>query len=324
MLKRITLAILATVAGLTGAGFGYLYFRDPEIAPPAPVKVKITAQRIERGKHLFEHVADCDGCHSERDWTRFGGPVVTAGRGKGNIFPGSLGFPGTVVAPNITPDEETGIGAWTDGEKIRAIREGISRDGSALFPFMPYQRFRHMSDEDVYSIVAYLNTLRPVRSALSRTRLDFPVSMLIRSAPKPAGQVAVPDPGDKLQYGKYLVNLAGCITCHTPEQKGEMIAGREFAGGNVFRFPTATVVSSNISPDCETGIGRWTEQDFVEKVYQYRDYALNGSPEVGPEGFTIMPWLMFSHMSPDELGAIYTYLKTQKPIYNAVETHPAQ
>ena len=75
-----------------------------------------------------------------------------------------MGPPGIVAPTNITLDKETGIGNWTDGEKIRAIREGISRDGTALFPMMGYERFRYMSDEDVHSLVAYLNTLTPVRN----------------------------------------------------------------------------------------------------------------------------------------------------------------
>ena len=80
-------------------------------------------------------------------------------------MPPEAGLPGRVAARNITPDKETGIGNWTDGEKIRAIREGIGRDGHALFPMMPYESFRHMSDEDVYSLVAYLNSLPPVKCA---------------------------------------------------------------------------------------------------------------------------------------------------------------
>ena len=113
--------------------------------------------------------------------------MVEAGRGKGWIFPVELGLPGAVTAPNITPDRETGIGAWTDGEKIRAIREGISRDGRVLFPMMPYPNFRMMSDEDVYAIVAYMNTLPAVRNPLPVTKIDFPVSLMIKSVPQPAG-----------------------------------------------------------------------------------------------------------------------------------------
>jgi len=88
------------------------------------------------------------------------------------------GFPGTVVAPNITPDRETGIGNFTDDQLSRAIREGISHDGQTLFPMMPYVRFRQMSDEDLASVVVYIRTLAPIRNALPRTDIHFPVKYI--------------------------------------------------------------------------------------------------------------------------------------------------
>ena len=136
MWKKILggIALLALAAG--ALGYGYLSLRQPATAPPLAIKVEMTPERIERGRYLFQYVADCDGCHSERDFSRFGGPIVESGRGKGGLFPPELGLPGTIAAANITPDQETGIGAWTDGEKIRAIREGVDRDGRTLFPMM--------------------------------------------------------------------------------------------------------------------------------------------------------------------------------------------
>src|SRR6266545_817521 len=157
------------VAAVPLLSLGYLYIRQPLRARSAGIVIQITPERLARGKYIFE-LADCDGCHSELDYSRFGAPVLASA--KGNLMPPDLGLPGTVVAPNITSDLETGIGTWTDGEKIRAIREGIGKDGRALFPMMPYKLYRKMSDEDVYSLVAYLNTLPPVRNLLPRTRLN--------------------------------------------------------------------------------------------------------------------------------------------------------
>src|SRR5690349_12687193 len=138
---RMILRILAmlSLALLVGAVMvaGYFHVLMPERARPREIKVQATPARLARGKYLFA-LADCDGCHSQRDFSRFGGPVVESGRGRGNVFPPDMGLPGTVVAPNITPDRETGIGTWTDGEKMRAIREGVDKDGRALFPMMPY------------------------------------------------------------------------------------------------------------------------------------------------------------------------------------------
>jgi mono/diheme cytochrome c family protein len=320
-MKRKWMRVLGyTAAGLAlaiGGSVGYLYARKPAAVAPLAIRVAITPERIARGKRIFT-IANCDGCHSERDFTRFGGPVTGSGRGKGFIFPKALGLPGTVVAPNITTDRETGIGGWTDGEKIRAIREGVDKDGKALFPLMPYGQFRAMTDEDVYSLVAYLDTLPPVRNALPKTRLDFPVNVLIKSAPQPAGHVAEADLSTAARRGEYLVRLADCVGCHTRREKGA-----QFAGGEEFNLGAGLrVVSANISPDAETGIGRWSESYFLERFYQYREYVEKGSPKTGSDNFTVMPWLNFAQLSPEDLKAIYAFLKTRTPVYNAVETHP--
>ncbi|MCX6607927.1 MAG: cytochrome c, partial [Acidobacteria bacterium] len=188
------------LAGLAGVALvaGYFVVRPPKSAPPRQVRVAMTPETLARGKFLYNVVADCDGCHGERDLTKFGGPVHRSGAGF--VFPPELGLPGKVVAPNITMDAETGLGAWTDGEKLRAIREGIGRDGRALFPMMPYEAFRRMSDADAEALVAYLNTLPAVKANLPRTQLDFPVSFLIKSAPEPVvGTVTAPQ-----DLGEYL------------------------------------------------------------------------------------------------------------------------
>jgi len=140
--KKILSTLTALFVIVAGLVLGFLYLRKPATAPPLDVKVEVTPERLDRGRFLFERLADCGGCHSERDFSRFGGPVMPGGRGKGKVLPPDLGLPGVIVASNITPDRETGIGAWTDGEKIRAIREGIDREGRTLFPMMPYTNYR--------------------------------------------------------------------------------------------------------------------------------------------------------------------------------------
>jgi mono/diheme cytochrome c family protein len=286
----------------------------------------MTPQRIARGKYIFENLADCGGCHSQRDFTRVGAPIVPSGQGRGNLLSDFLhGLPGTVVAPNITNDPETGLGKWTDGEKIRAIRDGVDNTGRALFPMMPYLGYRKMSDEDVQSVVAYMNSLPPVKNPLPRTRLDFPVGLFIKFVPQPAGAVPQPDRANKVKYGEYLVGLGGCGDCHTPIEKGQPVAAKTLAGGRVFASTSGTVVSANITPDMATGIGKWSEEYFRKKIYDYREYAAQGPPPLaGPQAFTLMPWLGLSQLQPEDLGAIYAFLRTVKPVHNPVETHPAQ
>jgi mono/diheme cytochrome c family protein len=322
LIKKVLLYGLAVVGAVAVIGFGYLYFRPPVMVPPSKIKVEITEGRLSRGEYLFDKAAGCAECHSEREFTRFGGPVVPEMKGAGFIYPTELGFPGRVVSPNITPDKETGIGNWTDGEIIRAIREGVTRDGRTLFPLMPYPNFRKMSDEDVYSVVAYLRTLKPVKRVLPPTHINFPVSMFIKSVPRPAGTVRPVDPQDRFKYGEYLFTMGGCEECHTPAERGEPIPGKRLAGGRVFRTPAGMVVSANISPDPDTGIGKYSEQDFLNKFYQYKKYVVEGSPKVGPESFTVMPWLFFCQMKEEDLKAIFLYLKSQPPVYNSVEKHP--
>ena len=297
------------------AGATYFYAVKPATAKPSSIKVDMSPARIERGRYVFL-LADCDGCHSERDFSRFGGPVVATGRGKGFVFPKELGLPGTVAAPNITPDQETGIGEWTDGEKIRAIREGISRDGRPLFPMMLYEQYRNLSDEDVESLVAFMNTLRPVKNKVPRSEVKFPVSMLIRTAPKPAGHVPPSDRRSVVEYGRYLVTAAGCAHCHTGAD------GVKFAGGEEFNFPGMKVVSSNITPDKEAGIGSWTENYFVSRFQAYKPYVEKGAPAAAPNTFTVMPWLSYSQLEADDLKAIYAYIRTQPAASKRIDTHP--
>ena len=297
---------------LAGGALGYLVLRQPKMQPARELRIEATPERLARGRYIF-NLADCDGCHTPRDFSRFNGPARESLRGAGTVFPASMGLPGVVAPPNITPDRETGIGTWTDGEKIRAIREGVDRNGRALFPMMPYQNFRHMSDEDVYALVAYLNSLAPVRNAVPPTKLKFPVSVLIKGAPQPVASVPAPDRRNQVRYGEYLVTNAGCRDCHTPT----------LAGGEKFAVAAdMVVVSANITPDQHTGTGPWSEKDFVDRFYQYREYVEHGSPAVGPESFTLMPWLNLSQLPPEDLKAIYAYLRTVQPVHHAVDTHP--
>src|SRR5882724_7802763 len=99
MWKKILLILLLVIIAVPAAALGYLYFRKPAQAPAAAIKVAMTPERIARGKVIFQNISGCDGCHSERDFTRVGGPVVESGRGRGTVLSSVLpSLPGTVVA----------------------------------------------------------------------------------------------------------------------------------------------------------------------------------------------------------------------------------
>ncbi len=321
--KFAVMYVLLPAAALAGAAVAYFELRQPAMAPAASIRVQSTPERLARGKYLFENLADCAGCHSPRIIERYTAPVDPARVGAGFVFPPELGLPGRVVGANLTPDPETGLGRWNDGEKLRAIREGVSRDGRALFPFMPYHQFARMSDEDAFSLVAYMNSLPSVRNPLPPTELRFPLPWLIKGEPRPlAGPVMAPAKEDTIRYGEYLVALAGCASCHTPHDSGTPIDGMEFAGGEEFRAGPYVARSANITPDEDSGIGGWTAQRFISKFQGYRNFTLDNLPKTNQSNFTLMPWTAYAHLSDHDLLAIYRYLRTVRPRYNPVVLHP--
>ena len=299
-------------------GFVYFNMSFPKAEPVPNIKVEATPARLARGEYLVRHVAGCLDCHSERDWTKFSGPVMPGTEGKGGeVFDEeTAGVPGSVYAENITP---AGIGGWSDGELIRAITTGVSKDGTALFPIMPYQDFNYLRREDLYSIVAYLRTLAPIQDKIPDRHLDFPMNLLVKTIPLTDYNPGAPiDMSDTVAYGEYLTTIASCSGCHTQLDKGEPIKGMEFAGGMAFNLPAGIVRSANITPDDETGIGKWTKLQFIQ---YFKDFSSDSSHNihVAPNQYnTVMPMTSFAGMTEEDLGAIYSYLKTLPPVHNEV------
>src|SRR5260370_21896470 len=169
--------------------------------------------------------------------------------GGGAITP-ETNLPGRVVAPNLTPDPETGAGLWTDDQLARAIREGVGHDGRALFPMMPSTNYREMSDEDLASVVVYFRSLPPVRNPLPPTEMIFPVKYLIRGVPKP---LTSPVPEilvtlDPVKRGEYLVRLVSCGNFHTPAVRGQQLPGMPFARASTRFRSGARCTSPNLTP----------------------------------------------------------------------------
>jgi hypothetical protein len=310
----IALGVLIGIAAVSAAYFTVKY---PNVDPAPSITVERTPARIERGKYLANNVAVCMDCHSTRNWTLVSGPIVPGTEGKGgDKFDEAIGMPGTIYARNITP---AAIGYWTDGELYRAITSGVSNDGRALFPLMPYEAYSKLSEDDLYSIIAYIRTLKPIHNEVPETKLNFPVNFLIRTAPKNHVPVATVAWNSSLERGKYLVNAAGCIDCHTQSVEGKPVEGMEFAGGMKVPFPQGTIRSSNITPDNETGIGLWSKQSFIARFKQYADTSAYRINVDVAQYYTIMPWSMYSGMTEDDLSAIFDYLQTQTPVKNHVE-----
>jgi Cytochrome c len=314
------LAILVgVVVFLAAVGLGVLFFAFPRGGPPPKLAIQATPELLQRGKYLAEHVAVCIDCHSTRDWKRFSGPPVagTAGKG-GEVFPEEMGFPGTLRAPNITP---FALGDWTDGEIARAVTVGVNRAGAPLFPLMPYPYYRHLCARDVEAIVAFVRTLVPVEHTPPRSTLKLPVSLIVRTIPGKPAPEACPTEEVSAERGRYVAMIAGCVECHSPVERGQVIRGKEWIGGRAFPLPGGgTVRSQNLTPH-QTGIGAWSEEQFVMRFKTYETADL----PVEPGQFnTIMPWTMYAGMSREDLRSVYLYLRTLPAVANGVETFSAK
>lgn len=306
------LVLLLLVLGL----MIYVKTMLPSVGAPPDLKVELTPERIERGRYLANHVMLCVDCHSTRDWSLFSGPLKEGTHGKGGeVFDQQLGFPGKYIAPNITPSSLSG---WTDGEIFRAITTGVSKDGHALFPIMPYLNYGQLDEEDIKDVIAYIRTLQPIENKTAASSSDFPMNFIINTIPQKAKLQKKPAKTDLLAYGKYITTAAGCGDCHTKQEKGSVV-GEPFAGGFEFKLLDGSVVtSSNITPDASTGIGNWTKQQFVNRFRIYADSSYT-TPTVAKGDFqTIMPWVMYAKMDSLDLEAIYTYLKSLKPVNNSI------
>lgn len=271
-----------------------------------PSAVGDTSGLVQRGEYIVRNVANCGHCHAA-DPGNPDGPLS-----------GGFAFRnwrlGTVRASNLTPDPVTGLGAWSDAEIVRAIRNGIDRDGRVLAPVMPYTWFSGMSEHDALAIARYLRTLEPVRNVVRQDHnLIYAIGELLFLEPARSGQSRPPPRAATPEYGEYLaLHIALCADCHTP--RGGLRAAPRldqlFAGT---ADPPAGFPENpdNLTPHGGTGIGSWTEEDFLQTLR-------TGVNPAGVELHPFMPWRQFRRMTGDDLRAIYRYLRTVPPVRNEV------
>jgi len=278
---------------------------------------------IAHGDYLVNHVALCIDCHSERDYSKYSGPVKPGTEGMGGeAFTPGMGVPGTVYAKNITPDSETGIGTWTDDEILRAMTQGITKTGDTLFPIMPYPNFNRMAKEDLMDIIAYIRRLKPVKNKVQARQLMIPIALAYPGRmlqPSVDGNVRPPET-DIVKYGGYMTTFSSCGECHTPMTPQGPDFSRMFAGGHTFDNVLFKVTSANITPDSTTGIGMWTEDKFMTKFLPYREEK-NYNFDAGKQN-TIMPLAAYAGMKDSDLKAIYAYLRTVRAVSNKIEKYP--
>jgi cytochrome c553 len=306
----VLLILVVLVAIAVTFTVGWRPFIGPRTRPVTDRTFESTPARLARGSYIFHSVSLCVDCHSPHDNTSKDWPVIDGREGAGQAFP-LTGLPGQVVAPNITPDPETGIGNWTDDQIARAIREGVDKDGRTLFPMMPYGNYHSMSDEDLASVVVFLRSLPPVRNPLPASRIIFLVKYLIRNAPEPLTSPVPPaDFSTPAQRGEYLARIGGCADCHTPQKRGQPIAGMNFSGGTVMTGPWGSVATANITPD-PSGISYYDEKLFDDVMRTGFVHARRLS--------VIMPWQYYRGMTEQDLSDIFAYIKSLPAVAHRVD-----
>ncbi len=284
MRKRIKLAAAACLA-LACAGYEKSWGADEQ-----------DFSQIQKGEYLTI-AADCAACHTAPG----GGKPFAGGRPIETPF-------GKVVAPNITPDRETGIGGWTGAEFRAALREGIGKGGEHLYPAMPYVYYAKMTDGDVAAIWAYLSTLEPVRNPVVSNELPFPYNIrgLLRVwnllyRPQPGWE---PDPSKPAEWnrGAYLVEgPMHCGACHTPKWLLGGDSRAKFEGYSIQGWH-----APNITNDKRLGLGAWSVDDIAQYLKTGHNKAAAASGPMGEEVERSS-----SRISDKDLKAIAVYLKDQ-------------
>ncbi|MEJ0100839.1 MAG: cytochrome c [Pseudomonadota bacterium] len=257
---------------------------------------------VSRGRYLAA-AADCEACH-----TIPGDQPFAGGRPFKTAF-------GTLYSPNITPDRQTGIGAWSDADFLKALHEGVNRRGEALYPAFPYASFSLLTDADVLAIKAYLFSLPAVPRASRANELQFPFNqrglMVVWSAlynPKARYQ-PVAERTASWNRGAYLAEgLAHCGDCHTPRNPLQALNNRrKFAGGEAEGWH-----AYNLTSDRDSGIGAWNAADLNDYLRTGR--SLEHGAAFGPMAEAVH--LSLQKLVPADLAAIVEYVRSVPAISN--------
>lgn len=306
--------VIAALFLVVVGAVAYIMTQFPKETEVTELKIVPTEEMVARGKYLANTTFGCIDCHSARDIEKFNMPLVPGTEGMGGMDIGEGA--GYIPAKNITPDIETGIGGWTDGELFRAITTGISKDGSHLAPNMPYMMFGKADSTDIIAIIAYLRTLKPIHNKIPEREVDFPLSLIFRTLPDDANLKPL-DKSNPLAVGEYMSQ--SCFACHTPREGPEFKMDELMSGGSEFHMPDgSTVRSANITSDNETGIGTWSKEMFIKRFKDAVDPKTHVPVKQG-EFNTPMPWTFFGNLTEEDLGAIYDYLRTVPPKKKKVE-----
>ena len=300
MIRRLLafLGALVVIVVLAGAAFvGWrLFDRDPEITA---ADVPVTQALIARGEYLVK-AADCVACHEAPGGKPFAGGVAF-----------KLPF-GTIYSTNITADKETGIGGWSDDDFVRALHQGVAKDGSRLYPAFPYTSYTGLSRGDAVAMKAYLFSLPPVHAPPRPNKLSFPfnqrwtlafwsLAFLDQHRFRPDPQASASE-----NRGAYLATALGhCGECHTPRNIGfAMSMSRQFSGAMLEGWR-----AYNITADKGYGIGGWSDRQIAD--YLSSGHARDRGSAAGPMGQAVADSLQY--LTTDDVKALVAYLRRVEP-----------
>ncbi len=304
--------LLGAIVSLALIGAAVIHFGGiPTYEVNAPdLKVTADSAMIAEGKRLSSML--CSKCHMAQN-----------GKLEGQLMPDLPAEFGKAWSLNITRHPEYGAGRYTDGELAYLLRTGVKRNGEYAPPWMP--KFPHISDYDLHSIIAYLRSdapeLEPSDKVQPASQPSFLTKFLCRVAfkplPYPTEEIVAPPPSDKVAFGKYLATgKVDCYGCHSPSFETMNIMEPEktpgyFSGGNAMpNLEGEIIYTRNLTPDKETGIGNWTEEQFVKAV------RFGQLPNGGSVRYPMEP---FAAMTEEEASAIWAYLQTIPAIRNDVD-----
>lgn len=273
-------------------------------------ELKSTPESVERGKKLA--AAICANCHKN----------VETGKLTGQKMSDAPPEFGVIYSANITQDKTYGIGDWTPAEIAYLLRTGIKRDGKYAPPYMA--KLPKMADEDINAIISFLKS--DDRMVAADPTPDKPVepsfltkllcNIAFKPMPYPTATINMPDTSNTVELGKYLAINLECFSCHSADFKTNDFMNPEkspgyFGGGNKpLNRAGQVMLTPNLTPDQETGIGLWTKEKFVKAV---RSGIKEGESALS---YPMLPYTMLTEV---EAGAIYDYLQTIPPIKNKVE-----
>jgi mono/diheme cytochrome c family protein len=255
---------------------------------------------VERGAYLVNSVMVCNNCHTPR------GPQgldMTRALSGGQTFD-EPAF--KVTGSNITPDKDTGIGNWSDAALKHFLVSGIRPNGSAVAPIMPTVFYTVLTGRDLDALTAYLRSVPAVHRETPAP--EYKITLKPEMPTYAGKQATEAELSDKLARGRYLLTIAHCLECHTPEGPSVVhdFAGASGKGGRTFRGPWGESVSANITSDPATGLGQWSDDEIKRAITQ--GIARDGHKLKPP-----MAYAGYATMSPQDLDAIVAFVRTLPP-----------